>query len=228
MEAIASILGPRALDIAVTLVEEHINRAQEWAEQDVESCRSYLAAVHTAIAGLEAEYDQILEQARNCNLDDLEQIQQLNMRIGNYLDVDRLRPLLWRATAGLEQRSDALKENADRFGQWPWAKIDRQAAVKEFALLLDELVGYQEALEQEGLQHRPAGTGVAVMSLQRIQKFLNSFRSQQQFHVGHEKKGQTDLVQLVDEFKRDRTKDGLRKYTERIETVLFRLEKAFR
>jgi hypothetical protein len=72
LEAVALEFGKSVLPAISRLASEYIEKAREYKEDDIRACEYYLEAARMAIDGLEAEYDQILVQAKHClalNLD---------------------------------------------------------------------------------------------------------------------------------------------------------------
>ena len=214
-------LGMSALKEATRLAQDYIGKAEKLALEDVERCQNYLRAAQVAIIGLETEYDQIIVQAEICELDQPEQVRQLRERIREYLMVDKLRPELQKAVAGLDECRKALQKDANRFLQWPWTKKNRQVAVTEFADLLQQLVQYLKELDSRDLEYRQAGTGVAQASLHAIMGWLS-------YGAPTDQSRSKGFSQLINSIQQDRTKDRLLDSTERIERIINRLLLAFR
>ena len=164
--------GRQLLLNAVHAAKSAMDRAQDLAEEDVAFCRAYLDGAAIAIAGLEREYDSILSQAKSTNRADDVERRDLYRRIEDYLTVDALRLQLLRAIEGLKKAREALARNANSFWRWEGTQRKRQAATARFGALLGDLETYLVELEQQGLRHRDAGTGVAVEPLRRIQAHL--------------------------------------------------------
>ena len=213
-------LGVHALTAAVEAARDYSEKAEQEGIEDVERVQNYLRAAHVAIIGLEREYDQILVQAKYCELDDPDEVKALKERIDKYLTVDELRPELIRAVKGAADWHVELAKNADRFLQLPGVKRGRKRSVAGFGELINTLQKYTIELEKNGLQFRPAGTGVAVESLENIKQHLDFARLDQ----GHPK----DLIEIVASAQADRTKDGLKDFTEKIQGTLDELIAAFR
>jgi hypothetical protein len=155
-------IGKSVLQIFANLAGKHIEKAKEYKEQDIRSSENYLEAARLAVTGLEEEYDQILVQAKNCDLGQADQLKSLSTRIDAYLTVDVLRPKLQDAVVGLARCRDALEKNAEGFLLWLWPplKEKRQEAIAKFDQLLRDLEDYLKRLDDEGLRHLKAGTGV--------------------------------------------------------------------
>jgi len=94
-------IGKSLLQVFASLAGKYIEKAREYREHDVRACENYLEAARVAITGLEEEYDQILVQAKNCDLGQHDQVRTLQTRIDTYLTVDTLRPKLKDAVTGL-------------------------------------------------------------------------------------------------------------------------------
>jgi hypothetical protein len=215
-------LGKHVIKVATEVANEYIKKAQQYKEQDIRSFENYLEAARVAITGLEEEYDQILVQAKNCELDKPEQIKALNERIDAYLKVDSLRPKLQDSIVGLTKCREALQKNAEGFFLWFWPQVreKRQEALAEFDKLLVDLEKYLRALDEEGLKYRKAGTGVGVATLGEIQFYLGS-----RLQVDGNPYG---LALLVSQFERDPSKDHLMDYIKRIRETIHDIRNAFR
>jgi len=214
-------LGAFSLDLAVQAAKNHIETAKQYTVQDIEFCRNYLEAARIAINGLEMEYDQILVQAKYTNLEQSEQIANLIQRLESYLRIDKLRPELLRATTGLDDCQKELENESQKFLQWPWKKNNREKAVKDFTFILKDLKQYLEDLDGAAFEHRVAGSGVGVVSLNRLLDRLK--------YISLEPlSGRSNFIQLVNEIEQDRTKDNLLSYTVRIEQSIQKLLRAFR
>src|SRR5215813_11878759 len=222
MSALEIGIGKSVLQFFATLAGKHIEKAREYKEQDIRACENYLEAARIAITGLEEEYDQILVQAKNCDLEQPDQIRELKTRIDAYLTVDILRPKLKDAVVGLALCRERLRANAEGFLLWFWPplKEKRQEAIAKFDKLLQDLEEYLSKLDDEGLKYLKAGTGVGVMTLLEIQNYLD-FRPQ----------GNIDphgLARRVSEFQRDPSKGHLMDYIGRIRETIHALRNAFR
>lgn len=209
-----------AIDQALQAIKAAINRAQQHQAQDIEYCKGYLDAASLAIEGLEREYDEILNQAANCDLSQPDQTQSLSTRIDNYLYVDKLRPELLKAVAGLLECRAALMQHSENILRWPWTNPNREQALFEFDELVERLGDYLLKLDREGFKYRKARTGIGVSSLEKIKDFIASKDLRQNANNG--------LRTVIDEIRQDRTKDNLLTYTLDIKTTFHHLEQAFR
>lgn len=212
---------PIAIDLAVQAAKNHIKMAKQYTSQDVEFCLNYLEAARDAIQGLEKEYDQILVQAKNTNLEQPNQVENLIQRIDSYLKIDKLRPELLGAIIGLDDCLKALENKSKKLLQWPWKKSNREKAVKDFASLLRDIKQYLEDLDGAAFQHRGAGSGVGVLPLNRLLMQLRYMNL-------NPLSGRGSFIELVNEFEQDRTKDNLLGYTAKIEQSIQKLLRAFR
>ena len=215
-------IGKTVLQLFANLAGKHIDKAKEYKEQDIRSCENYLEAARLAVTGLEEEYDQILVQARNCDLGQPDQIRSLSIRIDAYLTVDVLRPKLQDAVVGLARCRDALEKDAEGFLLWLWPplKEKRQEAIAKFDQLLCDLEDYLKRLDDEGLRYLKAGTGVGVATLREIQTYLVSRPGGNVDPYG--------LARRVAEFQRDPSKDDPMNYIKRIRETIHDLRNAFR
>ena len=92
----------------------------------------------------------------------------MKIRIGNYLNVDKLRPELLAAVTGLQSCRIALNEHANRFMQLPQDKRKRQKAVEKLTALIEKLEEYLKNLDTSFFYSRKAGTGIGVFPLNQI------------------------------------------------------------
>ena len=222
LEAVALEFGKSVLPAISRLASEYIEKAREYKEHDIRACEYYLEAARTAIDGLEAEYDQILVQAKHCDLGHPEQIKTLRERTDTYLKVDLLRPKLQDAVIGLGLCRKALQKSTEGFHLWFWPPLQerREDAIAEFDKLLQDLEKYLEDLNVHGLKDLRSGTGVGAQTLLEIETYLDC-RPQ----------GNIDpygLARLVSTFQRDPSKDHLMDYIRRIRETTHHLRDAFR
>ena len=229
---VAKILGPYAAKMATEVARDYNHKAQQYKQDDVRRWQNYLEAASIAIKGLEVEYDQILAEARDC-LNQPERTDEVISRIENYLTVDNLRTELGKAITGLNNSREVLQRRAESLQWWPWGKSkDRQEAVRKFNGLLKDLEEYYRQLEEQGLKHRPAGSGVAVLPLREIQSSLRDIRQEylqvSASHADLPQSKQNDFIKVVEEGQADRTKDNLLTYTRRIQAVIDDMAQLFR
>jgi len=193
---------------AAVLAAEHIKRAGSPAASAAERCIAYLEAAEAAIDGLETEYDELLIEAKFCDLTTRTDREELDKRIERYLHLDILRPQLQKATAGLKTSLNEIRQAyAPEVG-------------KRLAVVLKTLTGYLDHLDQTGLSCRLAGTGVAVQPLREIQ---NALRDEKLFTA----KGRKLLRNKAETFQREPGKDGLLPRTEEIRQTIESLRRAF-
>jgi hypothetical protein len=186
---------------AAALAAEHIKRAGSPAASSAERCIAYLEAAEAAIDGLETEYDELLIEAKFCDLTDPTDREELDKRIERYLHLDILRPQLQKATTGLKTSLNEIRQAYEpKVGQ-------RMAAV------LETLTGYLDDLDQSGLSCRPARTGVAVQPLTEIQGDL---RKEKLFTT----EGRKLLRNKAETFQRASGKDGLLLRTDEIRQTI--------
>ena len=209
----------------LNVIAGHLKEAEQYAKEDVRSCQGYLKAASAAIVALEAEYDQILVQAKITDLNQGDEVKQLYGRIETYLTVDKLRPMLQEALSGLKGCREALEKNADRFLQWPWKKDDRQQAIKEFTSLLGNLDLYLTELGKTGFGNLKYISGVGATALVRVQNYLRDYQAQQKLQGVPD---QADFFELIHEIQKDRTKDYLMNRIDHIENIIHKLIQAFR
>ena len=208
---------------ALKAIADHLSEAKQYSKEDVRSCQAYLNAANEAIVALEAAFDLILVQAKITNLDADDEVDQLYGHIETYLTVDKYRPKLMEAVAGLKGCREALVKHADTFLQWPWKKDDRQEAVKEFSSLLGSLELYLNALAQKGFHNDISGVGAP--SLVKIQVALREYQAQKRMQ------GTADRVaflQLIQEIQKNRSKDFLMDRIDEIQITIRKLTQAFR
>ena len=133
---------------------------------------NYLEIAKEAINGLGKEVEEINQQARYVNLNHSEKVFQLRYRIDEYLHIDKLRPNLIDAIGGLKGIKGALQDHSERFWQLPGVKENKKEAVSTYVTLLKELEEYLTRLDTSFIQYRATGTGLGVMELNNIKRFL--------------------------------------------------------
>lgn len=213
------------------ILYEQISKAEKYSQDDVARCKIYLDTAQTAIQGLENEYDEILNEAETCRLDQLDKILSLQKRILDYLQLDRFRDVLWKVHAGIRGCRTALQGNVER--KWlSGTKEKRQEAVTDLVSTLEALEGYIAHLQDRDLQYRRAFTGVGIKWLIGIKQYLSTAEN---LHSGVttpnlEQIADTrkDLIQYIADARQDRSKDRLKDSTTRITDTIEILIRSFR
>jgi hypothetical protein len=172
-DPIFTILGKKALDVAVEKIEQLLTDAALKQKDGIERCEKFLDVCKEAILGLEQEYDEILVQALNCDNTSTE-FKQLLERIDTYLKVDKLRIKLAEAIEGLSYYQSLFETNQKSLFVWPWKKADKEMAINEFSNTLKQLNLYLKNLSEIDLPYRRAGTGVGIKALFAIKEFLEN------------------------------------------------------
>ncbi|QNI30995.1 hypothetical protein H7849_18025 [Alloacidobacterium dinghuense] len=218
-------LGKKAIDIALTRVEQSLREAKDDRRTEVERCASFLEACKGAIVGLEQEYDEIVEQTVN-STDDPTAIRELKKRIDDYLHIDKLRLQLIDATKGLEHYLEIFEQRATTVLQWPWKRPDKEKAVDLFRENLEQLDGYLDKLNRSDLPFRPSGTGVGLTAMFAILEEIERIdgpaprRPRRSFP--------TSLVrELGKKYRSERDKEPLIEIVRRIRATIEEMRKAF-
>ncbi|MFP2926486.1 hypothetical protein ACLESO_14945 [Pyxidicoccus sp. 3LG] len=208
-----------------------MDRARGYAVDDARAVASYVDAVYQAIVGLEAEYDRLLMRAKNCDLQNLEEVASVIREIDAYLMGENLRPLLTRAAAGLQQCRESLQKFADRFLQLPSRRVERQEALRALESLLWDLKNFLDVLESKSWRvDEMALSGVGIVSLLEIRRYLEGAREEKgkiyRFH------GETDdgfiLVRMINEAQMNRGKNEYLAAIANLEAVARRVVHEFR
>ena len=84
-EAFALMLGETALNAALRAATAYLEQARAATEHHVGVCLQYLGAASIAVRGLEQEFQSILVEADNCDLNSPSDTQALRKRIGKAL-----------------------------------------------------------------------------------------------------------------------------------------------
>lgn len=135
MELTAAVSAARSLlDLAKELAVL-IKRALSTADLR-QRVLLYLEAAHGAVWGLGMERQQILTDARRCEVQNTTQVEALWKRMDTYLHEDHIRPQLQDAIDGLRGCNASIAAQAQGFS---WRKRDKQAAVETFTRTLSEL-----------------------------------------------------------------------------------------
>jgi len=206
-----------ALDKSVGIVQEHIHNAQRKKENVLDQCKEYLLAAQEAILGLEAEYDEILVQTRLLDCNDADQIAELRLRIENYLAVDKLRPLLIKATQGIESCKEIWNADTNKWWNRPKIKGKKNRSLEEVNVLLEDLVIYLYDLDEQGLKFRRGGSGVGIKWLEYIIETLKSQLVNKRI----------ELDNILEKAMKDRNKGRLLDFTKRITKTIVVLLAAF-
>jgi hypothetical protein len=135
--------------------------------------------------------------------------------------VDRIRPDLRRAIKGLSNCYDDLALMAAQPWQRPKVKGERRATLAQVRQLLRDLTTHLSRLENEGLQHLQAGTGIGIGSLDLI---LGYVQGRPNYPSATASKGLADLVHQI---RTERTKDELWALTDTIVDTIEQLHRAF-
>ena len=89
-----------------------------------------------------------------------------------------------------------------------------------FNYLIEDLAGYLKELEDRGLQYRASWSGVGIRWLKPIKELLDNLDPQQ-------KDNKSRLNSYIADARKDRSKDNLMYYTQKIEHISNLLSKAF-
>ncbi len=96
------------------------------------------------------EVQDILNQARELDLKNKDEVLKHSKRINNYLYSDNLRTSLNRdALPGLEAMQNVFAKKANRFIQLPNKKQERIKVIEDFSKLVEELKGYIQELQND-------------------------------------------------------------------------------
>ncbi len=203
-------------------VKTVLGRAEDDRRDIVKRCRDYLETSRVAVLGLWRIYDQILENAENCDLQNPEEVRQLRKDIGNYANVDSVRPELRDAIKGLHKRCKELQQKAASKFQLPKVRRRRKNTVEELENVIMDLEEQLTKLEEEGLQFLKSGSGVGIIELSNIISLLEKQKSQPS------KIDPSSIRRLVEGIREKRFKDELWKTVDRIKDASEDLDIVFK
>jgi hypothetical protein len=137
-----------------------------------------LKAIQDAVSALGRERQEILTDARKCDVQDHEQVSALWLRLDRYLHEDHVRPQLQIAISGLGACREAIEKEAKGI---LWRNHDKDAAVKTFSTTLGELEDVLRGLESN---FYPGGSGMGIHTLRPIDALLSRVRNDPKFPRG--------------------------------------------
>jgi hypothetical protein len=159
-----------ALEKALRAAEDYLKRAEARRSKNAAACVEFLSAAQSSIEGLEAEVDEILVEAKLTARFDWERRPALFQRIDLYLNRDRLRNTLTRATAGVEACLRFLEAQGPGF----FNRQQKAEVTAEVRRLLADLKRYLEELGSV-MGYSPgnfASSGIQVAELLTILDLL--------------------------------------------------------
>jgi hypothetical protein len=154
-------------------------------------------------------------QTVNCT-DDPNAIQQLKRRI-DHLSIDQLRTKLSDAKTGLEVYQDVFQKSANSKLAWPWKRVDKEQAVREFTDNLKELDKYLAALNNSDLPFRRSKSGVGQEALHDILRHIDKLPDCRA----------SSLRKLGEKYRSERDKEPLFERVEQIRSVIEKMQLAF-
>jgi hypothetical protein len=174
----AELAGPVVGKVVETVLGATVRAAQTYIDgraerNSAEACLSYLRAANTALDGFSGEYDSILVQVSVCDLTDIEEVRRLRERIGRYLHEFGLTRSLRASADGIEGCIRVLRDNPREFGRFMNPRKQLQAETQQ--QLSETLRGIRQYLvniEEQGLRHREAGTGIGAIQLLSMEEAL--------------------------------------------------------
>jgi hypothetical protein len=151
-----------------------VKKAQE-SPDVVKRVLFYLKAIQDAVGALGHERQEILADARKCDVQDHEQVSALWMRLDRYLHEDYVRPQLQIAISGLGACREAIEKEAKGI---LWRNRDKEAAVKAFSSTVDELKDFLRTLASD---FYPGRSGMGIQTLRPIYELLSRIRKDPKF-----------------------------------------------
>lgn len=127
----------------------------------------YLDALKESIRALGLERQYILQDVRHCHIRDPQQVDAVTKRMSNYLYVDNISSRLRESLKGLNESRDSIQNQASGIR---WRKRDKQEAVRQFLVTLDEL---EMLLQNLTNNFYPNGSGMGIQTLFPIYEELN-------------------------------------------------------
>jgi hypothetical protein len=80
------------IEITSPIVKGFLDDANKKDKSQIERCVNYLRAAQYAADGLSREFEEIVQKARICDLQKMEQVESLRKRVHEYLELNILRP----------------------------------------------------------------------------------------------------------------------------------------
>ncbi|VAW76854.1 hypothetical protein MNBD_GAMMA12-2595 [hydrothermal vent metagenome] len=90
--------------------------------------------------------DLILSDSHIVALFDWKKREELYKRIDQYINVDRLRPMLDSALTGLKNSLYYINQDASKYFQWPGKRLRKEASAESLSALIIETTQFMESL----------------------------------------------------------------------------------
>lgn len=152
----------------------------------------YLEAIQASVQTLGLERQYILSGARQCNIEEKEQVKALWTKLDLYLHEDNIRRPLSDALRGLDKCSQDIQKEAE--AAW-WRKQDKEAAVQAFTETSRKL---WSALRNLSNNFYPGGSGMGIQTLLPIYQFLDAIKNGQDVEADKGKLRELALIALSD------------------------------
>jgi hypothetical protein len=228
-EAIGSILLQTALNQALQLGNQRLREAQEVGDNNMVACIAYLEAARAAIRGLEEELDEILVEAKRVASfsQTWENRPDVFKRINEYLNRDRLRPVLDQSIEGIDRCSQAARDDSRRFFVWRQEQREQKAEVVENLLkLLEDLREFLQGLSlrmQLDRENYAGPSGLGMSELLELEKLLDDSKA----GAKSEATRREEIWMLVNNMQETRERRGLPLGTQ-VEVLVRDISVAFR
>lgn len=178
----------------------------------------YLDVARASVQALGIERQQILTDARRCDIKDKKQVKALWERMYLYLHKDKIRPQLENAIGGLRGSRGDFERKAQGLR---WRKRDKKAAIKTFLITLDDLESLLEGLVYDFL---PGGSGLGVQTLIPIEELIKKIRDKQ---ITDHEAAYEELGKLIHEALCDSSHEEWIHLGGKVETLIAELQLAF-
>jgi hypothetical protein len=225
LEVGGAVEGLKGLKEVAEFISAELQAARERLAEDVELLQTYAHLALAAIGALEREYDEILNETLVLNLKDKKALDTLWKRIDSYLTQDRVRLELTRVVAGLDALSGDFVEQAEAY--FARRKMDRHLAASKLRETVSDLKGYLQSLVIMAPGRGRNISAVGIHDLLRLDAFLDDVRQRHDPGASYKDEDRA-LVELVREFRRNRSKDGMLRFYEDLERSYVTIRRAFR
>ncbi|MGC1294700.1 MAG: hypothetical protein WA869_06645 [Alloacidobacterium sp.] len=169
-----------ALEKAVSMGSRYLDDARKEVRQaeknNVASCIKFLEAARAAVLGLEDELDEILIEAGMVARYEWECRSELFARIHNYLNRDRLRPILDGSLQGVSACYKFAAQDADGFFQRRHRRMQKAESVNDLLRLFGALSDYLKSLSATMTLDRVnyvGPSGINIQELLDLEKYLD-------------------------------------------------------
>ena len=193
-----------AISKALDFAEAHLRHAASYNRFNISACVEYLNAVVESIHGLEGEADELLIESKMVARFYWDRSPQLYERIEQYLNRDRLRPILSDSIKGIIACHRYAQSNAKGFFLNNTTKL---SATNELMNLLHRLHGYLNDLDHSmgyDIQDFSGPSGINLKELLQIQNLIEDGNE-----AGSEEERRMEIIRIAEATQQRRERDGM-------------------